>query len=171
MAQYGTMIDEFASVNEDIYEMFTNYFNNPTMVKTKNEDRYSVYVCKLYCLLNKECRYIIIFTKIDTNNINDELPLKSLEWVSLQTRTLPYDEYNNIKSHGYIPKEIGPLLTKINRIKITDEASTYTCDDYPIIITLLHTRTKSSLSYQNRGTVIAALETWETIITFDKNEN
>ena len=169
MAEYGTMIDEFASVNEDIYEMFTNYFNNPIMIKTKNEEQYSVYVCKLYCLLNKECRYIIVFTKIDTNPIGVELPLKLLEWVSLQTRTLPSDEYNNIKSHGYIPKEMGPLLAKINRVKITDEASTYKCDDYPIIITLLHTRSKTSLTYQNRGTVIAALETWETIVTFNEN--
>jgi hypothetical protein len=169
MAQYGTMIDEFASVNEDIYEMFTNYFNNPIMIKTKNEDRYSVYVCKLYCLLNKDCRYIIVFTKIDQNPINAELPLKILDWVSLQTRTLPYDEYSNIKSHGYIPKEMGPLLAKINRTNITDEASTYECDDYPIIITLLHTRNKTSLTYQNSGTVIAALETWETIITFNEN--
>jgi hypothetical protein len=87
----------------------------------------------------------------------------------LQTRTLPYDEYSNIKSHGYIPKEMGPLLAKINRTNITDEASTYECDDYPIIITLLHTRNKTSLTYQNSGTVIAALETWETIITFNEN--
>ena len=169
MAEYGTMIDEFATVNEDIYEMFTNYFNNPIMIKTKNEQEYSIYVCKLYCLLNKDCRYIIVFTKIDTNPIGFELPLKLIEWVSLQTRTLPSDEYNNIKSHGYIPKEMGPLLAKINRVKITDEASTYTCDDYPLIITLLHTRSKTSLTYQNRGTIIAALETWETIVTFNEN--
>ena len=48
MAEYGTMIDEFATVNEDIYEMFTNYFNNPIMIKTKNEQEYRIYVCKLY---------------------------------------------------------------------------------------------------------------------------
>ena len=169
MAQYGTMIDEFASVNEDIYKIFNDYFNNPVMTKTKNESEYSIYVCKLYCLLNKECRYIIIFTKFDVNPIGYEQELKNIEWISLQTRTLPSDEYSTINSHCYIPKEKGPLLSKINRIDISEEASTYNCEDYPIIITLLHTKHKTSLTYQNRGTVIAALETWETIITFDEN--
>lgn len=169
MAEYGKMIDEFASVNEDIYKMFVDYLNNPIMVKTKDEEGYSVYVCKLYCLLNKDCRYIIVFTKIDTNMIGSEIKLKDLNWVSLQTRTLPSDEYSNISSHGYIPKEKGPLLSKIIRIKIEDEASTYKCDDYPLIITLLHTKNKTSTSYNNRGTIIAALETWETIVTFNEN--
>jgi hypothetical protein len=166
MAEYGKIIDEFASINEDIYKIFTDYFNNPIMVKTKNEEQFSIYVCKLYCLLNKDCRYIIVFTKIDTNKIGLEIQLKDLDWVSLQTRTLPSDEYDNISSHGYIPKEKGPLLAKINRIKKEEEASTYNCDDYPIIVTLLHAKNKT---YQNRGTIIAALETWETIITFNEN--
>ena len=38
MAHYGVVIDEFASINEDIYKMFTNYFSNPLMTKMKNQE-------------------------------------------------------------------------------------------------------------------------------------
>ena len=168
MAHYGVVIDEFASINEDIYKMFTNYFSNPLMTKMKNqENKFSMYVSKAYCLLSKECMYIIVFTQIDNFPIGFEQKLENINWISLQTRTLT-DQYD-IKSHGYTPVAHGPLLAKIERVNITKQASTYKCNDFPLIITLLHTDKKTSDVYQNKGTIIAALETWETIVTFNEN--
>jgi hypothetical protein len=167
MASYGIIIDEFASVNENIYQMFVDYFKNPVMTKMKDESNFSMYACKAYCLLSKECRYIIVFVNKDNFSIRTEKKLSELFWVSLQTRTL-YDQFD-IKTHGYQPVAEGPLLAKIERIDISKEASTYKCEDFPIVVTLLHTLKKNSDTYQNRGTVIAALETWETIITFNEN--
>ena len=167
MASYGVIIDEFASVNDNIYKMFAEYFKNPVMTKMKNESNYSMYASKAYCLLSKECRYIIVFVNRDEYPIKKEIQLDNLYWVSLQTRTLS-DQFD-IKSHGYQPVAEGPLLEKIERINITKEASTYKCENLPLIVTLLHTAKKNSDTYQNRGTIIAALETWETIITFNEN--
>jgi hypothetical protein len=167
MASYGVIIDEFASINDNIYKMFVEYFKNPIMTKMKNESNYSMYASKAYCLLSKECRYIIVFVNRDVFPIKSEKSLSDLYWVSLQTRTLS-DQFD-IKSHGYQPVAEGPLLEKIERINITKEASTYKCEDLPLIVTLLHTSKKNSDTYQNRGTIIAALETWETIITFNEN--
>ena len=56
---------------------------------------------------------------------------------------------------------------KIHRTKITKEASTYQCEDYPLIITLLHDNKKNSDSYQSSGNIILALESWNTIITWN----
>jgi hypothetical protein len=167
MAFYGQVIDEYTTINENIYILFTNYFGNPLMTKIKNEEinKLSMYVCKAYCLLSKECRYIIVFVEMDANPIKHVINLKHLSWKSLQTRTLS-DQQFNIKSHGYTPAAVGPLTCVIERINITKEASTYKCDEFPLIITLLHTEKKTSEVYQNKGTIIAALETWETIITF-----
>ena len=167
MAFYGEVIDEYTTINENIYILFTNYFGNPLMTKIKNEEssRLSMYVCKAYCLLSKECRYIIVFLEMDRNPIKYETNLKNLSWKSLQTRTLS-DQQFNIKSHGYTPAAVGPLTAIIERININKEASTYKCDEFPLIITLLHTEKKTAEVYQNKGTIIAALETWETIITF-----
>jgi len=167
MASYGVIIDEFASINDNIYKMFVEYFKNPIMTKMKNESNYSMYASKAYCLLSKECRYVIVFVNRDVFPIKSEKSLSDLYWVSLQTRTLS-DQFD-IKSHGYQPVAEGPLLEKIERINITKEASTYKCEDLPLIVTLLHTSKKNSDTYQNRGTIIAALETWETIITFNEN--
>jgi hypothetical protein len=147
--------------------MFVEYFKNPIMTKMKNESNYSMYASKAYCLLSKECRYVIVFVNRDVFPIKSEKSLSDLYWVSLQTRTLS-DQFD-IKSHGYQPVAEGPLLEKIERINITKEASTYKCEDLPLIVTLLHTSKKNSDTYQNRGTIIAALETWETIITFNEN--
>jgi len=167
MASYGVIIDEFASINENIYKMFVEYFKNPIMTKMKNESKYSMYASKAYCLLSKECRYIIVFVDRDNFPIKTEKNLSDLYWISLQTRTLT-DQFD-IKSHGYQPVAEGPLLEKIERVNITKEASTYKCEELPLIVTLLHTPKKNSDTYQNRGTIIAALETWETIITFNEN--
>jgi hypothetical protein len=165
MAEYGILIDEnFAPERDGIYQMFAEYFNNPPMTKIKNENNYSMYMAKAYCMTALSCRYIIAFVHLDDNNIGTELFLSELSWVSFQTRTL--ENKININSHGYTKELKGPLTAKINKIKVTKEASTYACEEIPIIITLLHTKKNTAETYQQRGDVIHALETWETIITF-----
>lgn len=171
--EYGKMIDEYAPINDNIYKLFINYFNNPILVKMKNENNTSMYACKTICFLNRDCRFIIVFTPLDSNIVGKEVELKDLNWICLMTRTLPSDTYKIDTSHGYIPAQKGPLTAKIKRINITPPepkaprgASVYDCEEFPIIVTLLHTQQKNEVSYRDRGTVIAALEEWETIITF-----
>jgi hypothetical protein len=167
MAEYGEIIDNYNPLKEPVYKMFSNYFKNPKMIRVKETDNFFVYLCKLYCLLNRECRFIIAFV----DKKDDLLPIEtldSLEWVSLQTRTLPNTEYKDIDVvHGYQAVASGPLLAVIERTEINESNSTYKCNKIPIIVTLLHTEKNNKDSYQNKGTVIHALETFQTIITFD----
>ena len=144
--------------------MFTEYFDNPVMTKIKNENNYSMYMCKTYCLTALSCRYIIVFTLINKVPINTQVHLDELKWVSFQTRTL--ESKIDLPSHGYIKELKGPLLEKIQRVKISPEASTYNCQNFPLIVTLLHTKQKTAEAYQDKGNIILALEGWETIITF-----
>jgi hypothetical protein len=145
--------------------MFINYFNNPSMTKKKNiNNEYSMYVCKAYCLLSNECRYIVAIVNNDIYPIDHINKLSDLKWESFQTRTLK-EQYTS-ESHSYTPMAKGPLTAPISRIEQNDEATTYSCLNIPIIVTLLHNEKKTKDSYQPNGTVIAALETWETIITF-----
>jgi len=169
MAHYGEIIDDFDPQKDHIYTLFTNYFKNPKMIKIKDTQTHSMYLCKLYCLLNRECRFIIAFVEKNNSHIDTVEHLDLLKWVSLQTRTLPENEYPNIDVvHGYQAVSEGQLTSIINRTKIDDVASTYECQDIPIIITLLHTEKNTKESYQNKGSVINALETFNTIITFIK---
>ena len=58
---YGEAFDvDFIPGKQNIYDMFTSYYNNPKMTKLKDIEQYSMYVAKAYCLLNKECRYLIV---------------------------------------------------------------------------------------------------------------
>ena len=166
---YGVPIDNnFKPDREPIYDMFTEYLNNPAMTKIKNDNNLSMYLTKTYCLTSTTCRYIIVFVPINNSPIGSVENLVDLKWVSLQTRTLE-EKFQNIRPHGYTPEEKGPLMNKIDRTKITKEASTYQCEDYSLIITLLHDNKKNSDSYQSSGNIILALESWNTIITWNNN--
>lgn len=163
MAQYGQVLDGGYEPEKDyVYSLFVNYFNNPTMTKIKDMNNYSMYACKVYCLLSKECRYIIAITHMDNYSSGTVEELKTIKWISLQTRTL-FEQYN-VQTHAYEPKAEGPLATGIVRIKKDNNTSTYESTELPIIVTLLHTPKKSN--YQDKGTIVVALETWETIVTF-----
>jgi hypothetical protein len=161
---YGEILDYYEPDKDILYDMFTDYFKNPIMTKIKNVEKFSMYISKLYCLLSKECRYLIVFVPLDNNSISYKQKLDKLRWDSLQTRTLT-DQYE-IQSHGYEPIAKGPLTAVIERIKVDKVSSTYSCSKFDIIITLLHTEKNNSDTYQKQGTIIAALETYNTIITF-----
>jgi hypothetical protein len=164
--QYGELLNAFEPGKEKMYQIFDDYFNHPTMVKIKDVQNYSMYMSKTYCLLSNECRYIVAFVQQDIMPIRTKESLSTLKWVSLQTRTLP--DHHNLPSHGYQPKRDGPLNVLITRTNVTDEASTYSCQDFPVTVTLLHTK-KGSNEYQDRGNIIAALETYNTIICLNGN--
>lgn len=160
--RHGEMLDTFDPNKESLYEAFDTYFNYPTMTKIKDVKNYSVYMSKTYCLLSNECRYIIVFVSNDSMPTRTQERLIKLKWDSLQTRTLP--DQHSLPPHGYQPRRLSALNVVIRRDKVQPEASTYTCDDLPIMVTLLHTKNGSN-DYQDKGTVVSALETYQTIIT------
>ena len=160
--QYGELLNAYEPSKEKMYQAFDDYFNHPTMVKIKDVNGHSMYMSKTYCLLSNECRYIIAFVRQDSMPVRTKESLKILQWVSLQTRTLP--DQHSLPPHGYQPKRDGPLHVPIVRTSVTSEASTYSCNDLPVTVTLLHSK-KGSVQYQDRGNIIAALETYNTIIT------
>ena len=155
--------------------MFCDYFKNPKTTKVKDTDEHSIYVCKLYCLLNRECRYIIVTIMKNESPVDTVEELSNLKWIVLQTRTL-MDAYKNITiSHGYEPVAKGPLTAVITKVDVIPAkgdsknlgASTYKCAEIPLKVTLLHTSKNTADTYQKKGTVINALETFQTIVTFD----
>ena len=161
---HGELLNTYDPNKESLYEYFDIYFNHPNMTKIKDVENYSVYMTKTYCLLSNECRYIIVFVNIDSMPTYTQERLINLKWHSLQTRTLP--EQHSLPSHNYQPRRLSSLNVVIRREKIDPEASTYVCDNLPITVTLLHTKNGGSNDYQNQGTIISALETYQTIITF-----
>lgn len=144
-----------------IYQLFYEYFNNPTMIKIKDVGGFSMYMSKTYCLLSKECRYLVAFIPSDGAALKTPQQLQNLRWESFQTRTM--EDRHILPPHHYTATRNTPLMAQIKRESLTGQASTYSCEKFPIVITLLHK--KSDNEYQDTGTVVSALETYETIIT------
>jgi len=161
MAQYGEILDAYEPDKDRMYKVFEDYFGNPTLTKMKDVNGNSMYITKIACLLGNECRYLICFVLIDGFPVETKRPLSDMRWLSLQTRSLT--ERYNLPSHTYKTIREGPLYAVINRTDVTSEASTYKCDAFPIVVTLLHKKGESD--YQSRGNIVAALETYSTIIT------
>lgn len=166
MAYHGQRLDvDYDPAKEDIYSLFSDYFKNPKMTKIKDIQNYSMYICKIHALLGIEYRYVIVFVNKDSFPVKTEKFLSQLYWISLQTRTLT-DEHD-IPSHAYVPRRIQELDKKIQLIHKTNDQYKYRVESLPFEITLLP-KTKG-LDYQPTGTVVTALETYNTVITFLNN--
>jgi hypothetical protein len=147
-----------------VYESFTEYFNNPSMVKIKDVEVYSMYMIKIYAMLGNAYRYLILFVDKDNNKIGAKKPMSSLEWTSLQTRTL--QENHDIPQHIYDVRKTDTMSQKIKINTKDDQQSTYSVETFPISVTLLHTRKNNIHQYNQSGTIVSALETFQTVIKF-----
>lgn len=164
MAHYGEMLDVYEPDKEVIYQAFTAFFSNPTMTKIKDVGQFSMYMSKTYCLLNRDCRYLVAFVNRDGRAPGTPEEMRNTRWESFQTRTMP--ENHQLPPHAYKAERGGPLDVPILRTEIGAEASTYSCERLGLTVTLLHTK-KGPSEYQDRGTLVAALETYQTIVTFN----
>jgi hypothetical protein len=161
--EYGTIIDDYDPKNELVYSLITEYFNNPMLTKIKDVEGHSLYIAKIDCLLYTENRYIMVFIQSDRTQIGTVSYLKNLKWKSFQTRTL--SENHNIKPFQHTPNKNVKFKSQIMLKQRDQKQTSYTCEDYPIIVTLL-SKGNSSYEYASKGTLVSALETWRTIISF-----
>ena len=164
MAFYGQIISDDFRI-ESLYDAFIKYFNNPNMTKVKNVGEYSMYRTKIKCLLSKESRYLVVFVDKNEMPIDSSERLSELPWISFQTLTL--EECYNIQPHSYDVIAKGPLMSPIIQTTDNEDASEYKCDAFPITITLM--KTKNLISpYQKKGTILQALETYNTIVMLER---
>lgn len=164
MAFYGERLNYgYDPVRDDIYPLFSQYFENPRMVKIKDIDNYSMYMIKIHALLIIEFRYLIVFVKKNNEPVGDAKFLSQLEWESLQTRTLT-DEHD-IPFHVYNPRRFSLLDKQISLRPNNKKKYVYDVENLPIEITLLP-KTNVELEYHNSGNVINALESYQTLINF-----
>ena len=164
MASYGERLNNgYEPIRDNIYPLFVEYFENPKMTKVKDVGNYSMYIVKIASNLGIEYRYLIVFVIKNDFKLGDNKFLSQLEWQSLQTRTLP-DEHH-VYTHSYSPVRIPELDKKITLEKNDNEQYIYGVDDLPIRITLLPKKGNQSF-YNNKGTVVIALETYQTLVNF-----
>lgn len=161
MSRHGQLID--GEYKDDVYTLFSSYFDNPIMKKIRDVNSHSMYGVKIHALLGIVSRYVIAFCKQDVYPIGNEVSLSNLRWVSIQTRTL--DENYPVRTHTYIPAR-HYLTNEINLFKQDNTKYSYTVEELPLLVTLLPSGKSQGMEYNSKGTLVTALETYNTIVNF-----
>ena len=161
---------------QQIRNDISNIFKDFILVKTNQFDDYSVYKAKVDCLL---CvggiRYIVAIVKNDNNIIGSHIPIENLNWIVFQTRyTNKEEELKNINIPAKIynvPKNIclNDKIKKwidINNNKSLEPKVIYKPENLPLTVELL--KMKESDSFSDCGTVLSALELFQTILILEE---
>lgn len=167
MSQYGEIIDSYTPDFSLFYDAVSIFYENPKMVLLKIENGYGMYVCKFKCLLEVKRYLFAIVPEIENHKINDIVELKDLNWEALHIKQLDEIIKLGIPDHLYTPKRIIHLDKEIERIELTEENSFYKCDFHKNLkIKLIHKKDGTINQYQSTGNLLAAMETYMTILSF-----
>lgn len=163
MSQYGFKFASDYDPNKTIiYNMFTNIYDGLSLTKIKNENKMSTYMAKVPCMLMDQYRYIIVNTDEDINKCGSLINLTELHWVNFQTRTLKKNiECNTFNAINRFTKPI-----KLAIQKRTEEYTHYTSSELIINVYMLHIKKNNLYEYPNSCDLFAALDNYNTIISF-----
>ena len=147
-----------------IYNLISDYYENPLLYKIKDEKNYSLFGAQLSSFLLNERYYIICTTSI----INEStMRLKDIPWTSFQVRTMTDDKYSDLPKIKYRIKKENKFATPLQLISRNNNISSYkTKENLPLTISLLHTK-GLEYEYANDGTIHSALETHQTILQLE----
>lgn len=160
----GEIIDD-PSINmkkHRIYQEFDNYFRNPVLYKIKDIKQYSMYITPVRNMIS-ESRYIIVFINKDNHPVGFQIPLKNLEWISLQTNIILNTTYQ-LPKHTYTPTLNTVLNTPIKLVKTSTDSYEYKCPKFDINVSLI--LDDKNKYYVHSGNLVNAIETYRTIITW-----
>jgi hypothetical protein len=167
MSQYGELLGEYEPEKDSVYMIFTDFYNNPGMTKTQETKTQSVYMTRIHSLLSNTYKYLIAMVPKDSSSLGVEKDMVNLKWNVFQTRSMK--DKRKLKPHHYMPARGTALDAKITRTEETKESSTYSVNNLPIKITLLNTADMSH-DYHANGSVLSALETFQTVVTFTQSK-
>lgn len=164
MSQYGEMIDSGVDLERiNTYELFTKYFQNPTLtlIKTIQAEMFVVYGCKIKSMLAKDNRYLLL--TISSQKLSHPFPsqisMENLEWQCLETRLLP-DELS-VTTHTYTLKTINSPILVFSK---DDQKFLYSCNEYPLITITLFSTKYQTRPYNDKGSLSLALETYQCAV-------
>lgn len=159
MTHYGELLDSINLDKLSTYSFFSEYFENPRMSFVREDGHNLVYCCRVKSGLARQKRYIFAITTKEGPKYEKTVNLFDLRWKILQTRGL--DEEHLAPVHTYRPKEDKSNIIKVKQK--TTERFTYSCEAFPICITLLMPKSQIQ-PYSDSGTIGLALETYNCIV-------
>lgn len=156
-----------------IYDTIAGYYQNPSMIKIppREETGMDLFAIRVSSMLLKDRRFLFVLCPPDpTIPVGSRLPMRSIQWEILQARSIVDDD--DLASLPVMKYDIQRNAFKDYRLirdNGTDDWTSYrSSPSLPLIIHLLH-RKKGRHEYSAEGTIVAALETYQTILTFTKD--
>ena len=157
------------NIQNMIRQKINNVFSNFLMTKVEQFNEYGIYKALVDALTTGDSKYIVAVVPNDNLQIGSERLLSSLNWVCFQTRTTDNvrREFNNIEVYpqSYF---INSSNNVADPVKLVDEKRThflYRPDNLPLKIEVL--KLSGSDNFASRGTVLSALELYQTILTIE----
>lgn len=149
---------------EYIYSLLQEYYGSPDLVKIRDDEELSIYGVQLPCLLLNERRFLILLCPRDVVSTGRAKNMKDLRWTSLQSRTLSDEQFAHLPIHNdFRVHRDAKFALPLSIHHRTQKVSSYRTDGYPIDVSLLHQK-NNEFEYPNEGTLMSALETYQTIV-------
>jgi hypothetical protein len=161
MSRFGEQIDVIDNSHLEVYNDFIDYFGNPIMTKISSMNNNSIYAVRRSINNDNGNKYILVNTKEDGHSIGFTKPLSDIQWDSFQTRVLKKDY--DVLNHTYETRKFSKFETSIHRIEKQENSSTYICNGIPVKVILIDSK-KQYFNYKDKGTLLSAIETYNTIL-------
>jgi hypothetical protein len=100
----------------------------------------------------------------DQNVVGARRNLAELDWETIQTREMEGKNTAGMSVHEFDVVEEGLLTDEIEKVQCSDHSCMYNCKVLPLVVYILHTDTMKS--YNMTGSVINALQTYQTIVAW-----
>ena len=153
----------FSAENQYIYDIISEYYDNPILYKIRDDSYTSLFGIQLHSQFLNERYYIICSAPYEKQ---DQINLKFLPWTTFQVRTSTTEKYSHLPKIIFTPKKEEKFLIPLSIQSRNSEISIYECKSFPnIVVNLLHCK-GIEYEYSNKGTLKNALDTKQTIIQF-----
>ena len=149
---------------EFLYQLLDRYYDSPMLLKIRDDPEFSMYGVQLPCFLLNEKRFLILLCPRDAFYKNSRRSMKDLRWVSLQARSLNDPDMASLPLHTYQIKRDVQYALPLTIFHRSVQVSSYRLDEYPLEVSLLHARSNNEFEYPKEGTLVSALETFQTIL-------
>jgi len=158
-----------------IYDTIAGYFQNPSMVKIppREETGMDLFAVRVSSMLLKDRRFLFVLAPPDaTMPFGTVQPLRSIQWEVLQARSVVDDD--DLAMLPVMKYDIRRDAFRDYRLIMdngTEDWTSYRVQPLlPIRVHLLH-RKKGRHEYSTEGTIVAAIETYQTILSFTNNSD
>jgi hypothetical protein len=166
MSFFGTTFAKFNPIRDGLYKLFIDYYGDANFTKLEHDSEFSTYYCKISCGLINIHKYLIVKVKADLYTINAVKKLSELQWESFQTRLL--EQNYRLPIHIYTENKRNDLMNYM--ISLTERGenaylyeTSFNGEQVPINVLLLP-KGKTGFDYQQKGTLLVALNTFHTIV-------